>query len=264
MKLRQKLSILSMLALAPLAVGCAVVEDGEVGIRKSNFGKVDPTELRTGMHSSWTSNVLVFSTREIIFTVPDLRPQSKDNTIMKEVDVDINYSVDPDSVSELYTNYSKSYHVPNEQGEVLPMQGFIKKFVNTAVNKSFRQYNALDVNTNRALIEQDIVAQLDKVLADAKLADKIKINSVTITGVQLPDNLIKAVNRQVSAQAERNAKEIELETAKLEAQRIAALSGQASQTYVEQIKAEALKTAAEKGSVIFVVPERFTSLHIGK
>lgn len=265
--MKKLLTTLSVIAMIPLATGCmSVVEDGEVGLRKK-WGAVDPTELRTGPHTTFTSDVLVFSTRENIFTVPDLRPQTKNNTIMKDFDVDVNYSVDPSSVAELYTRYSKSYHEMNKEGEIYPMVGFLRRFVNTAVNKAVRKYEALDVNTSRTAIEQDIMMQLEQVLASQGLSGKIKINSVTVTGVQLPDNLVSSVNRQVAARAEKEAKAIEVETARLESTRISLLSGQASQAYTEQVRAqadlnrsEALKIAASKGGLnVWVTPEKFSS-----
>jgi regulator of protease activity HflC (stomatin/prohibitin superfamily) len=269
MKLTKKLlTALSILAIAPVATGCmSIVEDGEVGLRQK-WGRVDPQELKTGGHTTFTSDILVFSTRENIFTVQDLNPQTKNNTIMKDFDVDVNYSVDPSSVAELYTRYSKSYHRRNDQGEIYPMVGFLERFVNTAVNKAVRKYEALDVNTSRSMIEQDILAQLNDVLRSQGLFGKVKINSVTVTGVQLPDNLVASVNRQVAARAEREAKSIEVETARLESQRISLLSGQASQAYTDQIRAqadlnrsEALKTAAAKGGLsVWVTPEKFTSV----
>lgn len=265
--IRKALIALSVLAVAPLATGCVTfIEDGEVGLRKK-WGSVNPQELRTGAHTTFSSDVLPFSIRENIFTVADLKPQTKNSTIMKDFDVDINYSVEPSAVAELYTRYSKTYHEVNDEGEIYPMVGFLRRFVNTAVNKAVRKHEALDVNTSRSLIEQDIQAQLNQVLDSQGLSGKIKINSVTVTGVQLPDNLVASVNRQVAARAEKEAKQIEVETARMEADRIRLLSGQASQTYVDQIRAqadlnraEALKIAAEKGSLkVWVTPEKFTA-----
>lgn len=261
MKINQKfITTISLLALLPLTVGCgSVIEDGEVGLRKK-WGSVDPQELNTGWHWSMFSEVLPFSVRENVFTVQNLRPQTKNNTIMEDFDVDINYSVEKSAVAELYTRFSKTYHEKNSENEIYPMVGFIRRFVNTAVNKAVRKHEALDVNTARSQIEQDILDQLNSSLAQQNLSDKININSVTVTGVKLPTNLVASVNRQVAARAEKEAKATEVETARLESERIRLLSGQASQIYVDQIRAEALKIAAQKGSTIWVVPEKFNSI----
>lgn len=261
MKLTQKIIAgFSALVIIPLTTGCySFVEDGEVGLRKM-WGAVNPEELKTGGHTDFMSDILIFSTRENVFTVADLRPQTKNNTIMKDFDVDVNYSVAPSAVAELYTRFSKTYHERNNQGEIYPMVGFIRRFVNTAVNKAVRKYEALDVNTSRSQIEQDILTQLNGVMESQNLGGKVKINSVTVTGSQLPDNLVASVNRQVAARAEKEAKKTEVETARLEAERISLLSGQASQVYVDQIRAEAMKIAAEKGSTFWIVPNNFNSI----
>lgn len=257
---RSFITALSAFALIPLTVGCgSVIEDGEVGLRKQ-WGAVNPQELNTGWHWALFSEILPFSTREIIFTVSDLRPQTANNTIMKDFDVDINYTVDPSAVAELYTRFSKSYHETNREGEIYPMVGFIRRFVNTAVNKSVRKHQALNVNSARSEIEADIMAQLNNVFTEQNLNGKLRINSVTVTGVQLPDNLVASVNRKVAAQAEKEAKITEVETARLESERIRLLGSQSSKIYVDQLRAEAMRIAAQKGNTFWIVPQNFNSI----
>lgn len=244
-----------------LTSGCAqVIENGEVGLRLHSFnGKIDQQELNQGLHTTFTSNVLVFSTRENIFSVTDLSPITKNKTVMADFDVNINYSVNPNYISEMYTTYSKTYHETNSKGEILPMVGFIRRFVNSAVNKEVGKYEALEINTNRSEIEQGIRERLTESLRQEGLDGKIMINSVNITNAQLPKSLVESVNRQVAAQAELAAKTIEVQTAQQEAERIKALSVQADGNYIRLLEAQAKMEAAKKGN-LWIVPDSFTSL----
>lgn len=243
--------------------GCAqVIENGEVGLRLHNFsGKIDSQELPQGFHTTFTSEVLVFSTRENIFSVKDLNPITLNKTVMSDFDVNINYSVNPSYISEMYTNYSKTYNETNEKGEILPMVGFIRRFVNSAVNKAVGKYEALEINTNRSEIESEIRSRLTDSLRQEGLDNKIMINSVNITNAQLPKSLVESVNRQVAAQAELAAKKIEVETAKQEAERIKALANQTDGNYIRLLEAQAKMEAAKRGNLnLWIVPEKFTSL----
>lgn len=260
MKLRT-IAISSVLISSIFLTGCAqVIENGEVGLRLHSFsGKIDEQELNQGMHTTFTSNVLVFSTRENIFSVTNLSPITKNKTVMADFDVNINYSVNPRYISEMYTKYSKTYNETNSKGEILPMVGFIRRFVNSAVNKEVGKYEALEINTNRSEIEQGIKERLTDSLREEGLDGKIMINSVNITNAQLPQSLVESVNRQVAAQAELAAKTIEVQTAKQEAERIRYLASQSDGNYIRLLEAQAMKTAAEKGGLI-IVPHNFNSL----
>lgn len=261
MKVLSKVAIASLVVGSFFLTGCGeVVENGEVGLRRHNWtGKIDTQELNQGFHSTWSSDILIFSTRENIFSVTDLNPITKNKTVMADFDVNINYSIDPRYISEMYTRYSKTYHETNDKGEILPMVGFIARFVNSAVNKAVGKYEALDINTNRSEIENDIKARLTQALREEGLGNKIFINSVNITNAQLPKSLVESVNRQVAAQAELAAKTIEVQTAKQEAERIRYLASQSDGNYVRLLEAQAMKIAAEKGGLI-IVPHNFNSL----
>jgi regulator of protease activity HflC (stomatin/prohibitin superfamily) len=260
MKLRT-IAITSILVSSIFLTGCAqVIENGEVGLRLHSWnGKLDDQELYQGLHTTFTSNIITFSTRENIFSVSNLNPITKNKTVMSDFDINVNYSVNPKYIAEMYTKYSKTYNESNGKGEILPMVGFIRRFVNSAVNKSVGQYEALEINTNRSEIEEDIKRRLTESLNQEGLDGKIMINSVNITNAQLPKSLVESVNRQVAAQAELAAKTIEVQTAQKEAERIKYLAVQADGNYIRLLEAQAKMEAAKNGNLI-IVPDSFTSL----
>jgi len=249
------------LASTLLLTSCATVETGEVGLRKTFDGKIEPNELGQGFHQAVIGDVLVFSVKEILINAADLQPQTKDKTIMKDVDVRVTYSVDPGKVAELYSKYSPSYHEQNPQtGEIYPMSNYIKPFINSSVFKAVSEYPALEVSDSRTEIGQKVRENIMDALKNEGLDTTLRVNSVVIGDTSLPDELVASVNKVVTAQSELKAKEYQVQTAAKEAERIALLASKADGRYVELIKAQALQAAAEKGSTIWVVPEKFTSL----
>jgi regulator of protease activity HflC (stomatin/prohibitin superfamily) len=251
----------SILALSLFLTSCATVETGEIGLRKTFDGKIEPTELDQGFHQAVIGDVLVFSVKEILIDAKDLQPQTKDKTIMKDFDVRVTYSVDPASVAELYSKYSTSYHTQNPKtGEIYPMAAYVRPFIDSAVFKAVSEYPALDVSDSRSEIAVKIRENVVNALKDENLDGKLRITSVVVGSTQLPDELVASVNAVVTAQSELKAKEFEVQTAQKESERIAFLASKVDKNYVELIKAEALQEAAKNGSTIWVVPDNFNAL----
>ena len=251
------LGLISTLALT----GCATVETGEIGLRKTFDGKIEPNELNQGFHQAVVGDVLVFSVKEILINAQDLQPQTKDKTIMKDFDVRVTYSVDPASVAELYSKYSPSYHIQSENTrEIYPMAAYVRPFIDSAVFKAVAEYPALEVSDKRAEIAAKIKENVSNALNEEGLSKSLRINSVVVGSTQLPDELVASVNAVVTAQSELKAKEFQVQTAAKEAERIGLLASKADGRYIELLKAQALGEAAKKGSTIWVVPEKFTSL----
>jgi uncharacterized protein (DUF1697 family) len=89
------------------------------------------------------------------------------------------------------------------------------------------------------LIKQEIVNQLTA----EKLATSITISQVLVRSITPADNIVESANLLVQAQNENKRKEVEVGTAKLEAERIAALNANAGAT--KYMEATALVTIAE-------------------
>ena len=255
-----RIATVSLIASALLLTSCATVETGEIGLRKTFDGKIEPNELNQGFHQAVIGDVLVFSVKEILINAEDLQPQTKDKTIMKDFDVRVTYSVAPESVAELYSKYSPSYHTRNEDTrEIYPMAAYVRPFIDSAVFKAVAEYPALEVSNNRSEIAQKIKLYVSQALNEEGLSADIKVNSVVIGSAQLPDELAASVNAVVSAQSKLKEKEFEVQTAAKEAERTKLIAEGASPQYIRLLEARALYQAAEKGSLI-IVPKDFTGL----
>jgi len=263
MKMRKTAA--SILILGFVLAGCARIDTGEVGLRRTFGGEIEAQELGTGWHQVLVGDVIKFVTKEILLEENDLTPQSADKSVLKDFDITFTYSVRPDQVAELYTKYSVSTHMVLEsENEIFPMGNFMRAIVRTAAYSAVSEFDALDINTNRAKIEQRIVQISNAKLDREGLAGSLKVNMVNVRNIDLAPDVVASANRAVKAQNDLKTKITEVQIADQEAKRIAALSANSGPTYVELLKAQALQTqadalmrAADKGSTIWVVAQNF-------
>ena len=134
-----------------------------------------------------------------------------------------------------------------------------------AAYKSARKYESLKMADNRQAIETEIREEMIKALVAEKLDTSINVQQVLVRNIMPADNIIESANALVQAQNELKKKQVEVETAKKEAERIAALN--ANKGAIEYMQAMALMNISEgirDGKVqTIVVPANFNALMLG-
>lgn len=247
---------------------CMRVETGEVGLRKTFSGTIERNELEEGFHQTVVGDVILFATKEILLQEENLTPQTKDKTTLTDFDVTYTYNVDPQSVAELFIKYSITAHltIPGAS-EIFPMGSFVGPIVRNAGYTAVSEFDALSVNDNRKLIEDNIGKYANDKLAGEGLNGKVTVNLVNVKNIQLAPDIIDSANRVVKTQNELTAKKTEVQIAIQEGLRIQELSKQSDAKYVELLNAqaqmkmsEAIQAAASKGSTVWIVPSNFTAL----
>jgi regulator of protease activity HflC (stomatin/prohibitin superfamily) len=249
------------------ATGCTIVDTGEVGLRV-NFDKtIDSGELIAGsFNQTMIGHVLTFPVKDVSVDVRDLQPLAADNSTMKDFDISVVYNITPASVSELYINKSRSFHMVDPTGDIYLMHAYIYQTARNAVYKTARKYEALNMNDNRAQIEQEIQETMVATLSDEKLTGII-ISQVRV-GSMIPSDAVKAsADNLVRAKNEEKTKEVEVQIAKKEAERIAALNANAGA--ISYMQAQAQMKIAEgiaEGKVhTVVIPYDFKGMiNVGK
>lgn len=219
--------ILAIIAVMIAATGCTRINTGEVGLRV-NFDKtVEDSERQAGsFNQTVIGSIIKFPVKEIAADVKDLQPLAADNSTMKDFDLTVVYNIAPSSVSDLWTNKSRSFH-GEDGGEVLLMHSYIQLTARNAVYKVARKYQALTMNDSRALIEQEVLAIVKATLEQEKLSAAINITQIQVKSIVPSDAVKLSADSLVRAQNENKQKEVEVGTAKLEAERIAALNANA-------------------------------------
>ena len=219
--------IVVALIAAVSTTGCTIVDTGEVGLRV-NFDKtIESGELVAGsFNQTVVGKVLTFPVKDVNVDVRDMQPLAADNSTMKDFDISVVYNIMPSSVSDLYINKSRSFHMVDPSGDIYLMHAYIFQTARNAVYKTARKYEALNMNDSRAQIEQEIQAIMTTTLNDEKLSG-IVISQVRVGGM-IPSDAVKAsADNLVRAKNEEKTKEVEVQIAKKEAERIAALNANA-------------------------------------
>ncbi len=230
--------LLAALLAGVLATGCTVVDTGEVGLRV-NFDKtIESEELVAGsFNQTLVGKVLTFAVKDVSVDVKDLNPLAADNSTMKDFDISVIYNITPSAVSDLYVNKSRAFHMIDNSGDIYLMHAYIYQTARNAVYKAARKYEALNMNDSRAQIEQEIQQTMMSTLADEKLSG-IVISQVRV-GSMVPSDAVKAsADNLVRAKNEEKTKEVEVQIAKKEAERIAALNANAGAISYMQAQAQ--------------------------
>lgn len=245
-------------------VGCARVETGEVGLRIGFDKQVKQGELQPGsFNQTIIGDILTFPVKDVQVDVTDMTPLAADNSTIRDFDLAVIYSLNPQSVAELYVNKNRSFHAPSNDGQdVFLMYRYVQQIARNAAYKAARKYESLKMNDNRAQIEQEIRDIMVASLAAEKLDAAINIQQVLVRQVMPAANIVESANELVRAQNELKKKEVEVQTAKMEAERIAALN--ANKGAIEYMEAMAMMNISEgikEGKVqTIVVPANFTAL----
>lgn len=259
-----------VLSAVAVAIGLTAVlslkriETGEVGVRVNFSKQVLPGELPAG---SWNQtligDVLTFPVKDVNVALDNMTPVAKDNSTMKDFDATVVYSINPNQVSELYSSKNRAFHVTDKTGDVYLMYNYVVQNARNAIYKAARKYDALDMADNRSAMETFIKEEVVRNLAEEKLDGAINISQVLIRNVVPADSVVASANELVRAKNEFKQKEVEVQTAKKEAEKMAALSNNsASSIAFMQAQAQLnISEAVKAGKVqTIIIPSSLTML----
>lgn len=257
-----------VVALALVTVtGCTRIETGEVGVRVGFDKQIRPGELMPGsFNQTLIGDVLTFPVKDVNVKIEDMTPIARDNSTMKDVDLVVIYNINPNQVSEIYTTKSRAFHV-DHGGDTYLMFNYVTQLSRNALYKVARDYDALDMNDNRAAMEQKMREIMTRNLADEKLDGSITVTQVLIRNIQPADSVVASANALVRAKNELKQKEVEVQTARKEAERMAALTNQSAQSiaYMQAQAALNISEGVKNGKVqTIVVPSNFNALMLNK
>jgi regulator of protease activity HflC (stomatin/prohibitin superfamily) len=260
-----KLSIVA--AAVALASACTRIETGEVGVRVGFDKQVQSGELLPGSFNQvLIGDVLTFPIKDVNVTLNDMTPVAKDNSTMKDLDAVVVYNINPQQVAELYSTKNRAFHA-EFKGDTYVMYNYIVQNARNAIYKAARKYDALDMADARSDMEKFIQDEIVRNLAEEKLDGTIMISQVLIRNVVPADAVVASANELVRSKNELKQKEVEVQTAKKEAERMAALANNSASS-IAFMNAQAALNISEgikNGKVqTIVVPSNMTSLMIPK
>lgn len=237
-----KLLILSA-AMVSMAA-CTRIETGEVGVRVAMDKQIEKEELKPGsLNQVMFGSVMTFPVKDVEVGINDMTPLASDNSTIKDFDMSVIYSVNPTQVSEIYIDKNRGFHAENEDGDTLLMYNYIRQLGRNAVYKVARKYESLKMADNRAEIEQAVRQEIMTQLEAEKIGTAVIVSQVLVRQIMPAQAIVNSANALVQAQNEQKKKMVEVETAKLESQRIAALNANAGA--IDYMAAMALQDIAE-------------------
>jgi regulator of protease activity HflC (stomatin/prohibitin superfamily) len=265
----KRILTLSVLAAAVLATGCTRIGTGEVGVRVDAFKQIQGTELMPGSTpQTLIGSVLTFPTKDINILVENKTPMTSDNTPLDDFDISAVYNINPTSVAELYSTKSKSFHGFEKDGDMVLMYNYMLTLINNASYKVVRQYKSLEVADKREVIEKEIMETVEAQLKAEKLDAALSLNVVQVRNILPNKQILQSATEFVKAQNELRIKQTEVDIAKKESERMAALSSNSGQS-IAYMNAQAQMKIAEgiaAGRVqTIVVPMDFKGMvNVGK
>lgn len=212
-------------------VGCTPVPTGFVGLRVDFNNQVESNERPAG---SWNQHmigsIINVPVREIAVNVNDRHPLTADNSAMGDFDVVVVYSLNPASVSDIYSTKSRAFHHVDDHGNLLLMHAYMETLVVNAENIAVRAHKSLDIADKRQVIEASIREHLMTELAAEKLDKSIIVSAVQIKNATPNQAILDSSTAYVKSQNELKVKENEVAIAKKEAERMAALAVNSTQS----------------------------------
>lgn len=258
-----KKSVIAIALLAVFATGCTRIETGEVGVRVGFDKQIKQGELMPGsFNQTLIGEVITFPVKDVNVTLENMTPVAKDNSTMKDLDAVVVYNINPAQVSELYSTKNRSFHA-EYKGDTYLMYNYIVQNARNAIYKAARKYDALDMADNRENMETYIKEEIQRNLAEEKLDGTIVISQVLIRNVVPADTVTESANALVRAKNEYKQKEVEVATAKKEAERMSALANQSSASiaYMQAQAALNISEGIKNGKVeTIIVPANFNAL----
>ena len=192
------------LAIVLFVSSCAVVRQGEVGVKRK-LGKLDPNTIEAGakVYNPLTTTILRLPIRTVNVEIQSNLP-SKEGLNVRSI-ISILYHIKKENAAEIIENIGTNYE------DVV-----IKSVFRSASADVCSRFFAKDMHTSkRAIIEEEIRVRMQEILSDRGF----EIEAVLLKTIQLPSGLAMAVENKLEAEQEAQRMEFVLQRERMEAQR---------------------------------------------
>jgi hypothetical protein len=143
------------------------------------------------------------------------------------------------------------------------MFNYMVTLVNNASYKAVRQYKSLEVADNRAKIESSVRDIVNEQLKDEGLEKALSVTVVQVRTVTPNAEILRAATDYVKTQNELKIKQTEVDIAKKESERMAALANNSAQS-IAYMNAQAnlnISEGVKNGKVnAIIIPSTMTAL----
>ncbi len=252
-------ALIGLIALLVIAKPFVVINSGEVGI-KATAGKYEKDPLRPGLHFfiPFLQDVMVVDTkvRSINYTrnvghdmasknyrmsgssgvinVPSITALDARGLLIS-IDITVQYRLKPDTAPQTIATYGASWE-----------EKIINPIVRDVVRNVIGGYKAEELPIKRNDIAEAIKINIEKQV-NAKAGNPVELSTVNLREIVLPPKIVEQIERVQIAKQEADRVQLEVERAKQEAEKKAALAqGDADARKIRaQGQADAIKIEAD-------------------
>lgn len=273
--------LFSALALAFLALmaGCTQIDTGNVGVERT-LGNVKPETLAPGVYMTVFKTVDEFTAKEVPLSLADLKPKSRDNLTMTDVDIDVYFKVNPSKMAALYIKYQGdvsevlkpgSDGSMKKTGDEIVGMGRVLREARESVYRAIARFDATTMHLKR----EEIAAAVREVLQhELNVTDPgaFEITNVNVRSLVTDPALEASIRERAKVDQEIEAKLKQNDLAKAEAKRLLieaegqaaannAINASITQNLIRMREIAAQEAiAAKAGNTTIVVPYGTQSL----
>jgi regulator of protease activity HflC (stomatin/prohibitin superfamily) len=213
--------IVGLLAVGSLYFTIALVESGNVGVRKT-LGKVNPEEATPGVNFKLpaVTQITEFVGKEIAIDLTDLTPKAADNLSLRDMDVSVFYKADSGQIADLYVKYANAHQYDRESDSYFPAYRLVYREARRAAYETVAKIDSLTMHRKREQIGESIKERLQEALDSNDpgvfTVTRVVIRSV-LTDPSIEESIREAVANQKRLEAKQVMVEIERKNAEIEA-----------------------------------------------
>ena len=243
--------VLILLSLVLLSA-CGRIESGNTGVRTSFTGKVNEAPMEQGFYTAILSSVQEYSAKEITVELFDMTPKAKDNLSLKDMDIEVYYTVRPADIPKLKVKYAGRDAYDNRVAVWYSAYELVRSFAREKTYDVVSQYNSLDIHKDRETLSDSIRdgVQIKLNESDPGVFD---VKKVVIRNIVTDPSVENAIRLAVAKNKELEAQQIQIEIAKKQADANIALNESLTPSILKNKELDILKQCVEDKCGTFTV-----------
>jgi prohibitin 1 len=260
--------ILLVILLAVVG-GCKQVDTGNIGI-ESTFGQVKDHTLAPGLYMTMFKTVHEISTKENPIEINDVKPKTKDNITMADMDLTVYFNIVPTAASKIFVRYAGDLAY-NQAGDLVLGHALVTRMTREATYNAVAKHNSWDVHLERETIATDIRDALQRGVDGDVGKGMFVITNVLVRNLLTDPRLEESIKAAAEVTFQVRQRQQQSELAKAEAQRQAIeaeglakankiIADSLTPSLIELRRIEALRSFANKGTATVVLQGNATPL----
>jgi len=183
-----------------LTVGCSRVGTGEIGIVFGWDKQIKNEPITNAIEIHVLDDLLIVDSTQIRVPVENAKAKDIDGILFQDIDVQVTYNISPQGAVDFYKQTKEIDRSP--EGDNVVGFKFITKESKNALTKTFTQFKANQVNTEKSLVENKLKEILQAEL-EVRYAKVFTITDVNIDSAQLDQNVEKVLQSQALLDSEK-------------------------------------------------------------